>query len=189
MGSDMVVEYLWTDFSSLLFLPSSLLFWLFRLFFPTLRLLRGSTADDIARCAWGAFSPVAPLPLPLLKHAMTLVGLRESSISFDSLLLGSFHFANFSFFSSIPIQPPCLSVLSLSYSFALGPLHPASSATISAHRSPIANTVSIGFALVISGNTPASAILTPFSPLTRNLQSTTAISSPARSPIFVVPAG
>ena len=77
----------------------------------------------------------------------------------------------------------------LDYNLALGPLHPASSATISAHRSPIASTVSIGFTLVISGKTPASAIRTPFKPLSLNSQSTTAISSRARSPIFVVPAG
>ena len=76
-----------------------------------------------------------------------------------------------------------------SYSLALAPFHPASSATISAHLSPIASTVSIGFTLVISGNTPASAILTPSSPLNLKRQSTTAISSLAKSPILVVPAG
>lgn len=76
-----------------------------------------------------------------------------------------------------------------SYNLALAPFHPASSATISAHLSPIASTVSIGFTLVISGNTPASAILTPSSPLNLKRQSTTAISSLAKSPILVVPAG
>ncbi len=75
------------------------------------------------------------------------------------------------------------------YNLALGPVHPASSATISAHRSPIASTVSIGFTVVISGNTPASAMRTPLSPRSRKLQSTTAMSSRARSPILVVPAG
>ena len=67
--------------------------------------------------------------------------------------------------------------------------HPASNAIISAARSPIPNTVNIGFAVVISGNTPASATLTPFNPRSLNPGSTTAISSRSTSPIFVVPAG
>ena len=80
--------------------------------------------------------------------------------------------------------------VSLAYSLALStPLHPASSATISAQRSPIAKTVSMGFTLVISGNTPASATRTRLSPRSLNRGSTTAISSVAKSPIFVVPAG
>jgi len=48
------------------------------------------------------------------------------------------------------------------------PLHPASCAIISAAFSPIANTVNMGLILVIVGKTPASAILTPRSPLTFN---------------------
>lgn len=88
-------------------------------------------------------------------------------------------------FSTIEQCRPCTP-----YSLGLSSLlHPASSATISAALSPIASTVNIGFAVVISGKTPASAILTPLSPLTLNFESTTTISSISRFPILVVPAG
>ena len=68
-------------------------------------------------------------------------------------------------------------------------LHPASSATISAHLSAIPNTVTIGLIVVISGNTPASATRHAFSPRNRRSGPTHAIGSVARLPIFVVPAG
>ena len=91
--------------------------------------------------------------------------------------------------SGLSAQPPPPLSFLLPHNLALAPFHPASSATISAHRSPIASTVSIGFTLVMAGNTPASATRTPPSPRSRSPQSTTAMASRATSPIFVVPAG
>lgn len=53
----------------------------------------------------------------------------------------------------------------------------------------MARTVSIGLIDGISGNTPASAILTPLKPRSLSSWSTTAYLSLLTSPIFVVPAG
>jgi hypothetical protein len=48
------------------------------------------------------------------------------------------------------------------------PFHPHCSAINSAALSPIPKTVNMGLIVGISGNTPASAILTPLNPLTLN---------------------
>ena len=93
--------------------------------------------------------------------------------------------------SSLSTKPTTYTYISKKiYNFCFSkPFHPHSAAIISAARSPIPRTVNMGFTVGISGNTPASAILTPLSPLSLNSGSTTANSSLATSPIFVVPAG
>lgn len=57
--------------------------------------------------------------------------------------------------------------MKLVYSFCFSiPFQPWASAIISAARSPMAKTVSMGLIVGISGKTPASAILMPLSPRT-----------------------